>query len=270
MTLLSIITINLNNKVGLEKTFTSIFNQSFRGFELIVIDGASVDGSIELIEKYSNQICYWATEPDSGVYEAMNKGIREASGEYCYFLNSGDVFFNKEVLESVYKLNIQADIVTGNAVVDGIDKKQKIVNAPQNISFFTFYNHTILHQATLIRTSLFTKTGLYNENLKIVSDWEFFVRALFLDHCTYQSINVIISLFDDTGISSQQKNSLLIFREREEVLRKYFPYFADDYKLLHPRSVFIFLKHIQNSRFLKGSFIFLCRLFNLFNRFFSS
>ncbi len=90
---LSIITVNLNNKDGLQKTIDSVISQTFKDFEWIVIDGGSTDGSKELIEKYSDYISYWVSEPDKGIYNAMNKGIKVAKGDYLEFLNSGDIFF---------------------------------------------------------------------------------------------------------------------------------------------------------------------------------
>ena len=100
---LSIITINYNNLAGLQKTFESVFNQTFQDFEYIVIDGGSTDGSKELIEQYHDKIDYWVSEPDSGIYNAMNKGIVRANGEYLQFLNSGDSLLGENILKNVFK-----------------------------------------------------------------------------------------------------------------------------------------------------------------------
>ena len=99
---LSIITINLNNASGLEKTIQSVINQTYKDFEFIVIDGASTDGSVEVIKKYSSGINYWVSESDTGIYNAMNKGIRKAQGEYCLFLNSADYLFSPNLISAVY------------------------------------------------------------------------------------------------------------------------------------------------------------------------
>ena len=99
---LSIITINLNNDTGLNKTIESVINQTLKNFEFIIIDGGSTDRSVELIKEYAGQINYYVSEPDKGIYNAMNKGIRQAQGEYCFFLNSGDYFVNESVLEKVF------------------------------------------------------------------------------------------------------------------------------------------------------------------------
>ncbi len=87
---LSIITINKNNAYGLRKTIQSVINQTYSNIEYIIIDGASTDGSIDVIKKFEDKIDWWASEPDTGIYNAMNKGIKIATGDYCQFLNSGD------------------------------------------------------------------------------------------------------------------------------------------------------------------------------------
>ncbi len=266
---LSIITINLNNYSGLEKTITSVINQDYQQYEYIVIDGGSTDGSKELLEKYCKKINYCVSETDHGIYSAMNKGIKKATGEYCLFVNSGDVLYNSNVLTDIVNQNLKADIITGNAFVNRNNKKPQLVKAPENISFYTFFQHTILHQATLIRISLFKKVGYYNENLRIVADWEFFIKALFLNHLSYKAINVTISVFDNSGISSQTENFHISLRERDEVLQKYFPYFINDYQLLQPHSTFIFLQHNQKSPVLRNIFTFSTRIVNKVFKIFS-
>jgi glycosyltransferase involved in cell wall biosynthesis len=264
MDLISIITINLNNGYGLQRTIESIICQSYIKYEYIIIDGASSDGSIDIIKSYATHITYWISEPDIGIYQAMNKGIARATGEYCLFVNSGDMLCNEHVLAEIGNQTLKADILTANALVEDKDKNIQMVKAPENISFYTFFNHTILHQATLIRTELFGKVGFYNENSRITGDWEFFVKALFLHHCTYQPINVTISVFDNTGLSSQSEYASIILREREEVFRQYFPYFIEDYKLLRPHSTFVFLKNIQKMMILRSVFTFTSRTINKF------
>ena len=101
MTKISIITINYNDKIGLSKTINSVLNQSWQKFEFIVIDGGSNDGGLEVIEQHKDKIDYWVSEPDKGVYNAMNKGIKVAKGEYLIFMNSGDTFYDDNVLEKI-------------------------------------------------------------------------------------------------------------------------------------------------------------------------
>jgi len=99
---LSIITVNLNNEVGLSKTIESVQNQTYRDYEYIIIDGGSIDGSLNILNEYSQIFTHWVSEPDSGIYDAMNKGIKFAKGEWIIFMNSGDFFANKNVLENIF------------------------------------------------------------------------------------------------------------------------------------------------------------------------
>ncbi len=100
--LLSIITINYNDKFGLERTIKSVQEQTFTNFEHIIIDGGSTDGSKEVIEANKNSFSYWVSEPDKGIYNAMNKGIKEAKGEYLFFLNSGDHLNGQNALDKIH------------------------------------------------------------------------------------------------------------------------------------------------------------------------
>ena len=109
----SIITINYNNKEGLEQTIKSVLSQTFRNYQFIIIDGGSSDGSVDVIKKYANNINYWISEPDKGRYNAMNKGIKQAIGDYLNFMNSGDTFHSPTVLEDIAKMNLSEDIITG-------------------------------------------------------------------------------------------------------------------------------------------------------------
>ena len=97
----SIITVNYNNKEGLRKTIESVVRQTYRDFEFIVIDGGSTDGSTDILKEYDEQINYWVSEKDSGIYNAMNKGIKKSIGDYLIFMNSGDCFYQNDVLETV-------------------------------------------------------------------------------------------------------------------------------------------------------------------------
>ena len=142
----SIITINYNNKGGLEKTINSVLGQSFHNYEYIIIDGGSTDGSVEIIKKYASQIDYWVSESDNGVYNAMNKGIGKASGEYLNFMNSGDTFHSSSALETISDLHSDDDIIIG-----GYYETEKGVShtiPPHDVTLLTLLKYTINHQAT--------------------------------------------------------------------------------------------------------------------------
>lgn len=223
---LSIITINRNNAAGLKKTMESVFAQTSKDFEYIVIDGASIDNSIEIIKQFNIstiQHFRWISEPDSGIYNAMNKGIKASTGKYCQFLNSGDILIDKSTTEDFLKNLPAAPIITGNMMKKMPNGKSKIDKKFRNgeISLLTFYWATINHSCTYIERNLFLKYGLYDENYKIVSDWKWFLQVVGLNNTkvAYQDIN--LTLFDMFGISNS--NPDLEKAERRKVLEELIP-----------------------------------------------
>lgn len=224
---LSIITINYNNLSGLKKTFASVLSQTYKDFEYIVIDGASNDGSAEEMAEHKDMITYCLSEPDNGVYDAMNKGIKVATADYCIFMNSGDCFFTDNVVEKVAHLLDGTDILYGNThYTDGKIRYSK--DEPDLFSFF--YVSCWCHQSTFIKTSLLKKY-LYDDSLRIVADWKFLLQTVIKDNCSFKAIDQNISLYDATGISSTNKE--LYEKERALVLSEMFTHREiEDYQRL--------------------------------------
>lgn len=228
---LSIITINLNNITGLNKTIKSVISQTFSNFEYIVIDGGSGDNSLEVIKSNSDKIDYWISEPDNGIYHAMNKGIQQAHGEYCFFLNSGDYFVNETVLEKVFYNNFNEDVIFGNLLVFFKGNFVGISRGKEKLTFLDVYSSLIKHQASLIRRQLFDRFGLYNERLKIVADWEFFLKTIGLGEASYKYLDIDITCFDNNGISNN--SAPLTSKERETIIKTYLPAMMQaDYEFL--------------------------------------
>jgi len=234
---LSIITVNLNNSEGLQKTIESVVSQTFTDLEYIVIDGGSTDGSVDIIKQYADKITYWVSEPDKGIYNAMNKGILQAKGEYCQFLNSGDVLYTITVLNSIFGLNCAEDIITGDMIkifsdnITKVDKGQAYTcqQRGQDLTLYDMYSGTINHSSSFIRRELFEKYGLYDENYKIVSDWIFFLMTIGLAGTKVKYVDIVVSYFDMTGISNT--NITLRNEERRNALEKTVPkQILDDYK----------------------------------------
>lgn len=206
---LSIITINRNNAAGLEKTMKSALSQTCKEFEYVVVDGASTDASVEVIKSLAGAFGFhlkWISEPDKGIYNAMNKGIRMASGDYIQILNSGDCLVSDDVVERMFKaLEEKAfpSILYGNMLKDMPDGQ--IIKdrsfAGREITFLGFYNGTLNHSPAYIKKSLFDKYGLYDENLKIVSDWKWYLQAIILGEEKPVYADIDITLFDMHGIS---------------------------------------------------------------------
>lgn len=207
---LSIITINFNNKEGLQRTIDSVIDQTWRDFEWIIIDGGSTDGSKELIEQYQQHFAYWCSEPDKGVYNAMNKGIKHAQGEYLLFLNSGDALYDKHVLQKVDDLNIDTDIISGQ--VERMDNHQLLRVYDENL-LLQLCRDTLSHQGTFIKRELFSNYS-YREDFLIVSDWIAWLEWLIKQDCSIIYIDDIIALQDMTGLSNT--NADVQQKERKE------------------------------------------------------
>ena len=225
---LSIITVNLNNKEGLRKTIESVVFQTFSDCEYIIIDGGSTDGSIDIIKQHTDKISYWVSESDSGIFNAMNKGILKATGEYCLFLNSGDILYSENVLENVFRKNYLEDIITGNIIEVHSDKTTLRKGRPyvreqegKSLTAFDLFAGSLFHQATFIRRKLFDQYGLYDEKYKIVSDSTFFFNLIALNGVKVKHEDIIIVYFDMNGISNV--NISLDDKEREEAFKDLLP-----------------------------------------------
>lgn len=225
---LSVITINRNNAAGLEKTMASVAAQSFKELEYIVIDGASTDGSVEVVKKIAPEFDHlkWISEPDSGIYNAMNKGIRMASGDYIQILNSGDCLAGNDVTERMLIELEKAgnpSIFYGNMIKCFPDGRKLVDKcfAGQEITMLGMFTGTLNHNPAYIRRDLFDKYGYYDEDLKIVSDWKWYLQAIILGGEKPQYVDMDMTLFDMTGISETHKK--LDKEERKKVLEQLFP-----------------------------------------------
>jgi glycosyltransferase involved in cell wall biosynthesis len=235
--LISIITVNLNDIEGLKKTMTSVFGQTFKEFEYIVIDGGSTDGSKEYIESHSDKIDYWESVPDNGIFHAMNKGILKSTGKYLQFLNSGDWLYNEKVLDTISKDLFDCNILFGNVVKVKPNGEKYLEKGPQgkDITLDTLFRGTVHHGSSFIDRNLFTQYGLYDEELKIVSDWKFFLIALGLNNSKVKFIDTEVLFFDIMGISNTNIN--LREFERNKVLTEIIPapIYADYIELLNSK-----------------------------------
>lgn len=224
---LSIITINRNNSDALKATLNSVAIQSFCDYEYIVIDGNSSDGSVEVIKDFEkvfskrNVPYKWVSEPDSGIYNAMNKGIDKANGDYLLFLNSGDTLCDETTLDVACKLSNGSDILLGSV---NVVKGDKIISRDNGVShglsLFALYLYGIPHQGSFIKRNLFEKYK-YDESLKINSDWKFFIQKIVLENASVQILPLTVSNYDNDGFSSNNKELLL--KERKQVFDQLFP-----------------------------------------------
>lgn len=229
---LSIITINLNNDLGLLETIESVVNQTFTDYEYIIIDGGSTDKSVGIIKKYSDKINYWISEPDKGIYNAMNKGIKVTNGEYVIFMNSGDYFYNNNVLENVFKENINADVIYGNLIRVENENLKELVEFPSKMTFLFFQKVGLCQQATFVRTKLHASNP-FDEDYKIFADRKFFIQTLF-ENKTFRFVNQIICYNDANGFSNAESSRKIAIKEKERLENELIPkIIRDDYIFLY-------------------------------------
>lgn len=219
---LSVITINRNNAVGLRKTIESVVNQTFKDFEFIVVDGDSDDGSADVIRKYADKITFWVSEKDTGIYNAMNKGVRKAVGEYTLMLNSGDFFVDDKVLERIKDELDGTDIVQGNTVscIEGKMVRNRGYGR-SDISFLDVQRGFFLHQAAFCKRRLFDEFGYFDESYKYVSDTIFFVKTLGYGGASFKYVDVDVADFDSTGFSSSKNDKIRKEYHDEEMMMQH-------------------------------------------------
>ena len=210
--LISIITVVFNGEKYLEQTIQSVIKQSYKNIEYIVIDGASTDGSLEIINKYDDKIDCWLSEKDKGIADAMNKGISQASGEYILFLHSDDYLPNKQnIMSASQLLNDGSDLL----ICDILFGKDQTRVRPGGFSYRFRFRNRIPHQGLICRRVLFEKFGLFDNNLTISMDYEWLLRTYYgKSSITYNPI--ILSVMRDTGISSKKDWPSLRQRLHEE------------------------------------------------------
>ena len=223
---LSIITINYNNCIGLQKTFDSVLSQACKDLEWIVIDGGSSDGSRELIEQHQDAMAYWCSEPDRGIYHAMNKGVAQAKGDYCLFLNSGDILHNAHVIKDVIPFLDGTDIVAGDEWrVDEDYSFIKLNKNPQEISTYFFLVSSLFHQGVFMRRSIL-EAYPFDETMKITADWAEMFYVFLSRGMSYKHIDVVVSDFVAGGASDQDWD--LLCAERKSIYDKYLTHRQQD------------------------------------------
>lgn len=219
----SIISVNYNNKSGLEKTIDSVFAQTYQDIEYLVIDGGSSDGSKELLESMTRKIDYWVSEPDGGIYQGMNKGIRKASGDYLIFMNSGDTFTSDAALSVIAsKIPSSKSIITGGLITS--DGKKSPFDWKVNMLRMTL--NGMHHQATLIPRVFFDEIGYYNESGVFTADWQWFMLAIFKHGYPLIIVDEFICIFDVSGITYKLENRQTYRKEKTKFLMRNFPFLS--------------------------------------------
>lgn len=216
----SVVTVCRNEREKIRTTCESICGQSYRDFEWIVIDGASTDETLDVLREYEDQMAVLISEPDAGIYNAMNKGIKRASGEYVVFMNGGDYFSGNDVLQFVADAP-EAGILYGDLLFDG--PEPSIAQFPDRLPPSYLLNNMLPHQASFIRRELFERYGGYDESFKIAGDYDLFARLLEIHRVSCFHVPYTLAVFNGEGISKDLRYRALRKQENHRVRKTYFP-----------------------------------------------
>ncbi|MBQ9206489.1 MAG: glycosyltransferase [Treponema sp.] len=193
--LITVVTVVYNGAATLEQTILSVVNQTYDNVEYIIIDGASTDGTLGIIKKYEDKIDYWQSEPDKGIYDAMNKGIGLATGEWINFMNAGDEFFDSNTISGIFiNKKIPADVLYGSVVVAGnIVKPRKLRSIKYTLPF--------CHQSCFLKRCI---CPFFKSEYRIIADYIMFLE-LFNQKVVFKNLDIPVSKFDENGISSNYR-----------------------------------------------------------------
>lgn len=229
----SVITVCKNSESTIEKAANSLISQTYENREYIVIDGGSTDGTLEIIRKHEDKVDVLVSEPDSGIYNAMNKGIERSSGDVLFFLNSDDYFHDDQVLSDIideFRKDSKIKVVYGNAVMfDGGSEK---LMRHDNVTKKYFYKNTICHQAVFARKEVYETVGNFSEKYKIHADTDWLMRAYFIpgNAAGFKYVDRNVCFFSAGGICSNPVYAEKYRYDRQEISAKYF--FEARYKLI--------------------------------------
>lgn len=219
----SIITVTFNAERWLERTIQSVIRQPAGFMEHIIIDGGSTDGTLDIIKKYQDKIAYWISEPDEGLYDAMNKGLQKATGDYVWFINAGDIIHASDTVANIVK-GIGGpelpDVIYGETAVS--DKNGNVVGmrrlkTPEDLNWKSFrWGMSVCHQSFIARKKI---VPLYNLSYHIAADYDWCIRCLKSARVIHNT-NIVLSDFLEEGLSSRRRNEAL--KERYRIMCRYY------------------------------------------------
>jgi len=240
---LSVITVVYNDEKNIERTLLSVINQSYKHIEYLVIDGGSTDGTVELIKAYENRISRWLSESDRGIYDAMNKGLAMATGDYVLFMNSGDELYDAHTVEHVFGSFSDADIYYGETEMydehwQSLGRRRHGV--PEKFTWQSFkYGMNISHQALYVRKSI---TEPYDEHYQLSADIDWVIKAA---QKAKKTVNVhrYVAKYLVGGMS--KKRHLLSLKERFNIFTEYYGFVPNlfHHGVIALRLAWYYLKH---------------------------
>ena len=257
----SIVVVSLNTKFDFLKTLSSIEKQTYKNYEIVIVDGKSNDGTVNEIKKIKNKKVRFIIEKDKGIYDAMNKGIRKSQGKWIIFLNSGDVFYNHNVLKKISKKKLKGhDIVFGDTVIDNqfFDYRQKAQNFTKKTILMPF-----CHQSVLVKKKLLLKLNFLLK-YKIASDFDFFMRS-FIRKFSFYNLKIIVSKTSSNGLSDNNRDN--VYNENIKIIKannynlllilkllvyKNFNFFKDLIRFFLPHSLILFILRVKYNKNFKS------------------
>ncbi len=199
---LSIVTICYNEAARIEATVQSVLQQTYTNYEYIVVDGASTDGTVDILNRYQDRFSVFISEADNGIYNAMNKAIDFCKGEYIYFLNGGDVLYEATTLAQIFAHGVEGDLIYGNIAIKPIEGEQWVFEMPAKLTKPFLLKKTIPHQATFTHRKIFEKVGKYDESYKIAADYKLSLLAIYKHGFRLQYIPETFAVFDAGGVGT--------------------------------------------------------------------
>ena len=258
---ISIITVCKNSEKYIEKAIKSVINQTYKDYEYIIVDGKSEDKTCQIVAKYSDHVAKFISETDSGLYEAMNKGIKLATGDFIYFLNSDDYFFDQEVLKDVVQTLLEdnsCDFLYGNVEqvsISGECFTSKSVK-PEYLKTEMLISCAIPHQGSFFKADLFEKLGCFDETYKIAADYEWFTRLLQNHSLKLRFTDRIIAFYYCGGFSgtnlklayremfnAQNKSGLFTIKDAETRIQKFQEFCIEQQALVRELQILAEVRH---------------------------
>lgn len=220
---ISIITVCKNNEDSIEETMKSVFSQNYPDIEYIIIDGFSTDNTVSIINKYKDKLAFFSSEKDSGMYEAMNKGIKASTGDAIYFLNAGDKLFHSSIMGNAIKhFTDNVDFLYGDVIEINKETGHCSIKRQNRVNKAYLYTNAICQQSILYGKSAFKKCGCFNTEYKIVGDREWLFRALLKEKITSKYIDIPFALFTKGGVSNNEIYEKIHSEERKKAKNFYF------------------------------------------------
>lgn len=220
----SIITVTYNAAQWLERTIVNVLSQSYPGIEYIIIDGGSTDGTVDIIKQYASGIAYWVSEPDKGLYDAMNKGLLKATGDYVWFINAGDTLYTtdtvQQIADSLKKKKRLPDVLYGETLIvdaEGRSLGMRRLKAPRKLTWKSFrMGMLVCHQSFIVKREI---APLYDTQYRLVADYDWCLQCLKKAKGIHNTF-LILSNFLEAGISTASRKVAL--KERYQVMKKYY------------------------------------------------